>query len=71
MTKVDDVEVMTTDLGKCIITSEWPVKIPFNFQKSKNFYKQNLKILLGDFNCHSKVGAVVKQIMMFMYWNPG
>jgi len=54
MTEVDDIEVITIDLGKCTVPSVYePPNSPFKFHKPTNFAAQNAKIILGDFNCHS------------------
>jgi|UniRef100_A0A2S2Q5Y5 hypothetical protein len=54
MTEIDDIEVITIDLGKCAVTSVYkPPNSPFKFHKPKNFAARNVRIIFGDFNCHS------------------
>ncbi|KAL4104978.1 hypothetical protein QTP88_020253 [Uroleucon formosanum] len=54
MTEVDDIEIITIDLGKCTVKSVYkPPNSPFKFHKPKNFAAPNVRIFLGDFNCHS------------------
>lgn len=54
ITEVDDIEIITIDLGKCTVTSVYkPPNIPFEFHKPKHFHDQNARIILRDFNCHS------------------
>lgn len=56
MTEVDDIEIITIDLGKCTVTSVYkPPNSPFKFHKPKNFAARNVRIILGDFNCHSTI----------------
>lgn len=54
MTIVDDIEVITIDLEKCTITSVYKLlNSPSKFHKPKNFVSHNVRIIIGDFNCHS------------------
>lgn len=53
-TNVNDIEILTVEMGKCTITSVYkPPNTSFIFNPPANFYNQNQRFVLGDFNSHS------------------
>jgi exonuclease III len=54
LTCTDDIEILTVEINKCTITSVYkpPLK-PFYFEEPENYNSQSIKIVMGDFNCHS------------------
>lgn len=54
MTCMNDIEILTIELESCSITSVYkPPNEEFSFEKPDNFGLQNIKIVMGDFNCQS------------------
>ena len=52
--RMNDTEIITVELGKCTITSIYkPPNKPFDFKSPSNFYNQDIRFVLGDFNSHS------------------
>jgi len=53
-TETNDIKVLTVDLGKYSVTSVYkPPSSTFVLNQPKNFNNHKIKIMVGDFNCHS------------------
>lgn len=56
ITEINDVEVLTVDLGKYTVTSVQykPKNSTFEFNKPRDFNNHETKKIIRDFNCHTQ-----------------
>uniref|UniRef100_A0A6P7HAH0 Uncharacterized protein LOC114348275 n=1 Tax=Diabrotica virgifera virgifera TaxID=50390 RepID=A0A6P7HAH0_DIAVI len=54
LTDQNDIEILTVEINSCTVTSMYkPPNADFAFEEPNNFQSQQIKFVLGDFNCHS------------------
>lgn len=54
LTSENNIEILTVEFQSCTVTSVYkPPNADYNFIEPDNFNSQNVKIIMGDFNCHS------------------
>ncbi|KAI5734515.1 hypothetical protein M8J77_007414 [Diaphorina citri] len=54
LTNTRNIEILTIELPSCSVTSVYkPPNEPFEFVEPTNFNTKNVKIVMGDFNCHN------------------
>ncbi|XP_050498902.1 uncharacterized protein LOC126879730 [Diabrotica virgifera virgifera] len=54
LTDQNDIKILTVEMNSCTVTSIYkPPNADFAFEEPSNFQSQQIKFVLGDFNCHS------------------